>query len=220
MIQSFTPGEIHAMIKMVTKEELVAVVSRKKGDNKKEAIVSLCKRAGVKGYTLKQGKKGLLIVDSDGEQVDSIDEVLDECAAKESARINKVLKQQGMVEGMIQQLVSKEALINYKGGGVPIPFLLRKAVKYHFPLIKEFENRGGELYGKIPSVRENGTLYYFKIGDILGDDLAKLDKKMNAGTVSFGSKRKFSFGSSKRKKSKQSKSKSMKTLKRDLKKVK
>jgi len=216
MIQSFTPGEINAMVKIVTKEELVAAVSRKKGDNKKESIVTLCKRAGVKGYSLKQGKKGLLIVDSDGEQVDSIDEVLDECAAKESARINKLLKQQGMAEGMIQQLVSKEALIDYKGGDVPIPFLLRKAVKYHFPLIKDFENRSGELYGKIPSVRENGTLYYFKIGDILGDDLAKLDKKMKAGTVSFGLKRKFSFGISKRKQSKQ---KSIRILKRDLRKV-
>ena len=106
--------------------------------------------------------------------------------------------------------------MNYQGGKKPLPYSLMESVKRYFPLIKKYENHDGLLYASIPSVREDGDLFYYKVDDVLGNDLKKLDDKIAAGTVSFG-KRKFSFGKN-LKSFKKIKSK-LKTLKKDLNKI-
>jgi len=190
MVQSFSPSQINGMIKSVTKEELYNTVNRiKDPDRKKQSIITMCKRAGIKKYKLKvkPNGKGTIIVDADGDQVDDIHEVLNECAEKEAYRIKKLLKLQSISHAI--KKMSKEDLMNYQGGNVPLPYSLMTYVKRFFPLIKKYENRNGLLYASIPSVREDDELYYFKVDDVLGKDLRKLDSKIHEGTVSFGKRR-------------------------------
>jgi hypothetical protein len=203
------------MIRVVTKEELIAAANRiKNKDQRKKAIVGMCKRAGIKKYHYKEGKNGKqgFIIDQEDDPVDEQD-VLEECAIKEEKRLKKILK----ITSISQQFkkLSKEDLMDYQGGNVSLPYSMMTYVKRYFPLIKNYENRGGKLYASIPSVREDDTLYYFKVDDVLGKDLRKLDKKIQSGEVSFG--RRTSFG---RKRSKTVKKGSLKSLKQDLRKVK
>jgi len=213
VINSFTPAQITNMIRVVTKEELISAAnSIKNKDQKKQAIVNMCKRSGIKKYSIKQGKKGLIIIE-DGEPVEDIHDVLDECAAKEEKRLKKIFKITSISQSF--KNMTKEDLMNYQGGNVQLPYSMMTYVKKFFPLIKKYENRDGLLYASIPSEREDDTLYYFKVDDVLGKDLRKLDKKMEDGTVSFGQRR-FGFGLRRRfVKMKRS----MKTLQNDLKRV-
>jgi hypothetical protein len=216
VIQSFSPSEIHGMIRVVTKEELIAAANRiKNKDQRKKAIVGMCKRSGIKKYRYKEGKNGKpgFIIDQEDDPVDEQD-VLEECAIKEEKRLKKILK----ITSISQQFkkLSKEDLMDYQGGNVPLPYSMMTYVKRYFPLIKNYENRGGKLYASIPSVREDDTLYYFKVDDILGKDLRKLDKKIQSGEVSFG--RRTSFG--RKRSTKKVKKGSLKSLKQDLRKVK
>ena len=211
VIQSFSPSQINQMVRVVTKEELVGAVSRiRDNERRKKSIVSLCKRAGVKKYKLKEGRNGKpsFIVDEEGDPVDN-DEVLNECADKEAKRIKKLLKITSISQDVKKGKLSKDDLMNYQGGNVPLPYSMMASVKRNFPLVKNYENRGGMLYASIPSVREDDTLYYFKVDDVLGKDLRKLDNKINSGEVSFGKKRSKSVKRSK-----------LNTLKQDLRKVK
>ena len=210
VIDSFSPSEVNSMIKTITKEELIAAVSKiKNADRKKQGIIGLCKRAGIKKYSLETNAKTgkLRIVDSDGDIIDDIGEILDECAEKEAYRLKKILKIKSISQDVKKGKFSKYDLINYKGGKVRLPYSLMASIQRHFPLIKDFENRNGELFAKIPSEREDGILYYYKLDDVVGNDLQKLDNKMKQGTVSFG----------KRKNKRKSKRKSnLKSLKSDL----
>ena len=215
VIQTFSPSQINGMISVVTKEELVSAVSRiKDPERKKKGIVSLCKRAGIKKYSLQTSTKTgkVKIVDDQDEVVDDINEVLNECAEKEAFRLKKILKIQSISQAVKQGKLSKEDLMNYRGGNKPLVYSMMASVKHHFPLIKNYENQNGMLYASIPSVREDDTLYYFKVDDVFGKDLRKLDNKIQSGEVSFG---RFSFG---RKRS--TKITKLRILKRDLKKVK
>jgi hypothetical protein len=131
-----------------------------------------------------------------------------------------MLKITSISQDIKQGKLSKEDIMNYGGGSIQIPYSMIASVKRNFPLIKNYENRGGLLYASIPSVREDDTLYYFKVDDILGKDLRKLDKKIQSGEVSFG-KRTSKFSSFGKKRSiKTVKNKSLKSLKQDLRKVK
>jgi len=216
VIKSFSPSEIHGMVKVITKEELISAVNRiKDPERKKISIVGLCKRAGIKKYTIEtSAKTGKVKILEDGEQVDDINDVLNECANKEAYRLKKLIKIQSISRGVKQGNFSKEDLMNYQGGKVPLPYTLMASVKRHFPLIRKYTNENGLLYASIPSVREDDELFYFKVDDVLGNDLKKLDKKIQEGSVSFG-KRKFSFG--KRKFSFRKRNFSVKKLKNDLK---
>ena len=210
MIQSFSPSEIHGMIRIVTKEELISAANKiKNKEKKKEAIINMCKRAGVKKYKLKIGKNGKpsYIVDNEDDPVDE-QEVLEECAAKEAIRLKKLIKITSISQAF--KKMSKEDLMNYQGGNTPLPYKLMTFVKKYFPLVKKFENHDGLLYGSIPSVREDDTLYYFKVDDITGKDLRKLDDKIQSGTVSFGKSRKRRVRSVR----------SLKILRNDLKRIK
>jgi len=188
VVGSFSPSKLDQMVRIITKEEIIAAVNATRNpDKKKEKIIGICKRAGIKKYSLKTGKKGLKIVDEDGEVVDDIHEVLEECAIQEVKRLKKILKIQSISQSF--KNMSKQELINYGGGNTQLPYSLMTFVKKYFPLIKKYENRNGLLYASIPSVREDDVLYYYKVDDVLGKDLEKLDNKVQQGTVSFGKKR-------------------------------
>lgn len=188
VIQSLTPGNIHGMIRVVTKEEIISAAnSIKNMEQRKKVIVSMCKRAGIKKYRYKAGKNGKpgYIIDSDDDPMDER-EVLDECATKEENRIKKLIKITSISQSI--KNMSKEKLMNYEGGNVPLPYSMMTYVRKFFPLIKKYENRKGLLYGSIPSEYDGEKLYYFKVGDILGKDLRVLNEKMkgfpNAGGMS------------------------------------
>jgi hypothetical protein len=180
VIQSLTAPEIHGMVRVVTKEQIIASANKiKNKEQKKKAIVSMCKRAGIHKYRYRPGKNGKpgFIIDADDDPADEQD-VLEECATKEEKRIKKMLKITSIsqsVKGM-----TKQNLINYQGGNVPIPYSMMTFVRRFFPdpLIKDYQERNGLLYGKIQSGNEDGTLYYYKLGDILGKDLKALDKRV------------------------------------------
>lgn len=218
VINSFSPGEISNMVKVITREELVGAVSRiKDPERRKESIITLCKRAGLKKYSIRKNAKGKnIILDEDGEQVDDINEVLDECAKREAYRLKKMLKIKSISQDVKKGLLSRQDLIGYRGGIVRLPYTLMASVKRHFPLIRKYENQDGYLFASIPGGRDDdGTLFYYKVDDILGRDLKKLDKLMESGEVSFG--KRVSFG---KKTSKKSRIISLKQLLSDLKNIK
>jgi hypothetical protein len=188
LVQSFTPSQIHSMIKVVTKEEIVNALSRIKDPvRKRETIVSTCKRCGIKKYSLTTNAKGKpIIVDDDGDIVD-INEVMEECAEREAYRIKKLLKINSIAQDVKQGGLSKQDLINYRGGNQPLPYSLMASVKRHFPLIRKYKNQDGLLYASIPSeINEDGSIEYYVVGDILGKDLRKLDNMMSHSGMSFG----------------------------------
>ena len=215
VLQSYPPNQVSSMLKVVTKEELVKAVSGLTGDRKKQGIVTLCRRAGVKGYTLKTNSKTgkVSIVDEEGDPVDSIDQVLDICAEREVYRLKKLLKISSIASDVKQGNFTKQQLMEWKGGNKRLPYSTAGAVKKYFPLIKDLENQNGDLYGRIPSVREDGVLYYYKLDDILGKDLKKLDDKISNGSVSFGRKRTKTKKYSKKRSKKVTKKRSKKVTK-------
>jgi len=177
LVQSYTPAQIHSMIKVVTKEEIVNALSRIKDPlRKRQTIISTCKRCGIKKYSLTTNAKGKpILVDEDGDIVD-INEVMEECAEREAYRIKKLLKINSIAQDVKQGGLSKQDLINYRGGNEPLPYGLMASVKRHFPLIRKYKNQDGLLYGSIPSeINEDGSIEYYVIGDILGKDLRKLE---------------------------------------------
>ena len=215
VINTFTPSEIQGMIKTVTKSELETAINRiTNKERKKDAIVSLCRRAGLKGYTAKVNGKGTIVItDADGDIVDT-GEVIGQCAAREEYRIKKLLKIQSISQDVKQGRLSIESLINYRGGKTPLPYTLMESVKRNFPSIRKYENRNDLLYASIPGGRdEDGDVFYFKVDDVLGRDLAKVYKLMQEGTVNFGKSK-----VSKKTKSKVSK-KTLKMHEKNLKKV-
>ena len=184
--------QVNEMLQTVTKSELVSAVNRiKDRERKLVGIVGICKRAGVKGYSLeKSGKTGKhRIVDSDGDPVDSIDSVLDICAEKEAMRIKKLLKIKSISSDIKKGMFTKEQIMNYRGGNIRLPFSMKDSVKTYFPMVKNLKNEDGELFGQIPSEKDSdGDIIYFKYDDILGKDLKKLDDKLRKGKVLFGKK--------------------------------
>jgi hypothetical protein len=84
-----------AMLKKVTKstiaEKLNAISDT---TEKKNAIVDLCTRSGISGYSVRANKKGVMkIIDPDDEPIDEgdIKALLDTCAESESVRLKKVI---------------------------------------------------------------------------------------------------------------------------------
>jgi hypothetical protein len=190
LVTSFSPAEINKMVKVVTKEEIANALSRISDPlRKRQMIISTCRRCGIRKYSITTNPKGKpIIVDEDGDVVD-INEVMEECAEREAYRIKKLLKITSISQDVKQGGLSKQDLIIYRGGKVPLPYSLMASVKRHFPLIRKYENRNGELYASIPSeFREDGTIGYYVVGDILGKDLKKLDQ-ITPGTSSFGRRR-------------------------------
>jgi len=195
VLSKHNDSDVNQMLKTVTKSELVGAVNRiKDRERKMVGIIGICKRAGVKDFSLeKSAKTGKhKIVDSDGDPVDSIDQVLDICAEKEAMRIKKILKLKSISSDVKKGIFTKDQVMNYRGGNVRLPFSMKDAVKTYFPLVKNLKNENGELFGQIPSEKDSdGDIIYFKYDDILGKDLKKLDDKIRKGKVLFGKKRTF-----------------------------
>jgi len=66
----------------------------KDSDSRKQAVIDLCTRAGITGYSVMKNKKGFLkIMDPDEEPVEEADinSLIDQCAASESARLKAVI---------------------------------------------------------------------------------------------------------------------------------
>lgn len=192
LMSTHTPAQIQNIVRTVTKQDLVKAMSRIKDPSRKRAqIIGVCRRAGVTKYSLETSAKGkTIIVDKDGEVVDDISEIIDECATKEAFRIRRLLKLKSISQDLKQGGLSKQDLINYRGGNVRIPYSLMASVKRHFPLIRKYENRNGDLFASIPSeIDEDGQVSYFVVDDLLGKDLKKLDKKMQESRSGFGKKR-------------------------------
>jgi hypothetical protein len=194
LMGTHTPAQIQNIVRTLTKQDLVKAISRiKDPSRKRNQIISVCRRAGITKYSLKVSPKGkATIVDDEGEVVDDISEIIDECATKEAFRIRRLLKLKSISQDIKQGGLSKQDLMDYRGGNVRIPYSLMASVKRHFPLIRKYENRNGDLFASIPSeIDEDGQVSYFVVDDLLGKDLKKLDKKMQAaGGNSFGKKRK------------------------------
>jgi len=208
LVTSFTPSEISKMIKIVTKEHIIDAISRIKDPlRKRQILVSTCRKCGVKKYSITTNPKGKpIVVDEDGDVVD-INEVMEECANREAYRIRKLLKIKSISQDVKQGGLSKQDLMNYRGGNKRIPYTLMASVKRHFPLIRKYENRNGDLFASIPKEINGQDVVYFVVDDLLGKDLRKLDEKMQRAN---------SFGASKRK----GKPSTLRKLRRDLRKVK
>jgi len=66
----------------------------KDSDARKQAVIDLCTRAGITGYSVMKNKKGFLkIMDPDEEPVEEADinSLIDQCATSESARLKAVI---------------------------------------------------------------------------------------------------------------------------------
>jgi hypothetical protein len=66
----------------------------KDSDSRKQAVIDLCTRAGITGYSIMKNKKGFLkIMDPDEEPVEEADinSLIDQCATSESARLKAVI---------------------------------------------------------------------------------------------------------------------------------
>ena len=193
--ESFSPAQINKMIKTVTKNQLVnAMKNITDANRRRKIIISTCNRAGVKKYSLQTNSKGkFVIVDQDGDTVDDINEVIETCAEKEAFRIRKLLKLKSISQDFKTGNNSKAQLIAY--GKKPLPYFLIASVKRHFPLIRKYTNNSGELYASIPGgVDEDGEIYYYKVADVTGNDLAKLDKLMQQGVFGVSREELIAYG--------------------------
>jgi len=92
---SMPESQFKKMLKKATKESIKESLG-KISDSvaKKQAIVDLCTRSGVPGYSVRANKKGVMkIMDPDDEPIDEgdINELLDTCATSESIRLKAVI---------------------------------------------------------------------------------------------------------------------------------
>jgi len=86
-------SEFKKMLKKATKESIKESLP-KDPTAKKNAIVDLCTRSGVAGYSVRENKKGnMKIYDPDDEPIDEsdINDLLDTCAQSESVRLKAVI---------------------------------------------------------------------------------------------------------------------------------
>lgn len=174
-LNQYSALEINGMLKSVTKSELVNVLKQTKdASRKKENLVMLCKRSGITKYTSKKSEKSgkVFVYDENGDIIDDLDPVLDECAEREALRIRKILKLYSISAAYRKGKYSKADLMVYPG---VLPWDARDSIKKHFPLVKNLKNEAGQLYGQIPSSVEGSKVSYFKYDDILGKDLKKLN---------------------------------------------
>lgn len=192
--ESFSPSEIDKMIKVVTKKQLVDAMKRITDVNRRrQLIITTCRRAGVKKYSITTNSKGKsVIVDEDGDPVDDINDVIDICAEKEAFRIRKLLKLKSISQDFNKGNRSKAQLIAY--GKKVLPYVLIASVKRHFPMIRKYTNRDGELYASIPGGMDDGEVYYFKVADVTGNDLAKLDAMSQQGVFGVSRKDLIAYG--------------------------
>jgi hypothetical protein len=93
--KSMPESEFKKMLKKATKESIKDTLSKISDPvAKKNAIVDLCTRAGIPGYSVRANKKGIFkIYDPDEDQIDEgdINELLDTCASNESIRLKSVI---------------------------------------------------------------------------------------------------------------------------------
>lgn len=98
------------MLKKVTKSTIIEKLNAiSEASAKKNAIVDLCTRSGIPGYSVRANKKGIIkIIDPDDEPIDEgdIKALIDTCAESESSRLKKVidnLKKQYARSGVISE---------------------------------------------------------------------------------------------------------------------
>jgi hypothetical protein len=103
-LSGMSVGQAKKALSQVTKEELVdflnSITDPKKKANK---IVALCKYAGINKYSVSEvtgrgGKKIYKVMEGEFEITpDEIDEIINECSAKEAARVTRLIKAKSMV---------------------------------------------------------------------------------------------------------------------------
>ena len=173
-------GQLSGSSSMVTKEQIMAAAKRiKNPEQRKKAIVGMCKRARINKYRYKPGRNGKpgMIIDDDDDFVEE-GVALEECAEKEAKRIKNMMKIQSISSSL--KGMTKKKLFTYEGGNTPLPYSMMTFVRKLFPppLIKDYQDHNGLLYGKIQSEMDpGGTIYYYKLGDILGKDLKALHER-------------------------------------------
>jgi len=81
------------MLKKVTKESISELINRISDEaKKKEQLVLLCERAGIKKYSAKKSRGVLTLFEGDDLiDDDDISEIVDECAAKEATKLRRRL---------------------------------------------------------------------------------------------------------------------------------
>ena len=93
--ESMPESEFKKMLKKATKETIKETLNAIKDPvDKKNAIVDLCTRSGVPGYSVRANKKGIMkIIDPEDEPIDEgdINQLLDTCAISESMRLKAVI---------------------------------------------------------------------------------------------------------------------------------
>jgi len=114
--ESMPESEFKRMLKKATKESIKESLSGISDPvAKKQAVVDLCTRAGIPGYSVRANKKGVMkIIDPDDEPIDEgdISQLLDTCATNESIRLKAVidrLRKQYIKSGIVYAAREKNA---------------------------------------------------------------------------------------------------------------
>ena len=124
--RSLPQAEVKSMLQKVTKETISELINKVSGDDKKkEAIVELCKRAGINKYSTAIKRKQLRLLDEEGDIVDEreIKEIIDECAKREATKLRRRLAILSYVasqprtvrqdkQPVIKQEITRDSIIN------------------------------------------------------------------------------------------------------------
>jgi hypothetical protein len=124
--RSLPPAEVKSMLQKVTKETISELINKvSDADQKKKAIVELCKRAGINNYSTGIRRNKLRLIDQNGETVDEgeIDEIIDECAKREATKLRRKLVLLSYVaskprtvrqdrQPVIKKEITRESIIN------------------------------------------------------------------------------------------------------------
>ena len=124
--RSLPQAEVKSMLQKVTKEAISELINKVSGDNKKNAIVELCKRAGINNYSTAIKRKQLRLLDENGDIVDDegeIKDIIDECAKREATKLRRRLAILSYVasqprtvrqnrQPVIKQEITRDSIIN------------------------------------------------------------------------------------------------------------
>ena len=93
MARNIPESELTRMLKKVTKESISELINRISDEKeKKNELILLCNRAGIKKYSAKMSRGVLTLFEGDDLiDDDDIQEIVDECAAKEATKLRRRL---------------------------------------------------------------------------------------------------------------------------------
>jgi hypothetical protein len=124
--RSLPQAEVKSMLQKVTKEAISDLINKVSNDDeKKNAIVALCIRAGINNYSTAIKRNKLKIIDKNGDSLNEkeIDEIIDECAKREATKLRRKLVILSYVaskprtvrqdkQPVIKQEITRESIIN------------------------------------------------------------------------------------------------------------